>query len=278
LQCALLTLVAGFAVWDGRDRPWLRRGLITAALLGLALSKSRTTLLALIVAAAVGLVLQSRGLKRWLVVTGCLTVLCVGAILSSFISVAALDQTADVASMGRRQNVNSLTGRLPLWHELWKAADNRPLVGHGYGAFWGEKNVLKYSEIFSWHIPHGHNAYLDMVLAVGIIGGVLYIAWILATALVAAARHESSGRPAYVSVVCLMILSLVHGVTESKFPGAGVGGFVLFMAIAATTVRRPAFAAAPSSAHIAPNRRRRTFSSRIPDAAPLLVARSRRMP
>jgi exopolysaccharide production protein ExoQ len=278
LQCALLALAAGFAAWNDRDRPWVRRAVIALALIGLALSKSRTTLLALVVAAAVGLVLRSRGVQRWLVLATCLTVLCVGGILSTFVSVAALDQTADVAAMGRRENVNSLTGRLPLWHELWKAADERLLTGHGYGAFWGEKNVLKYSEIFAWHIPHGHNAYLDLVLAIGVVGGVLYVAWVLATALVAAVRHERTGRAAYVFVACLMILSLVHGGTESKFPGAGIGTFVLFTAIAAVTLQLPQAAIARSAALSPSTKDRRARFARAyhPQLAPALPERWRR--
>jgi O-antigen ligase len=278
LQCALLALAAGFAAWNDRDRPWVRRAVIALALIGLALSKSRTTLLALVVAAAIGVVLRSRGVQRWLVLATCLTVLSVGGILSTFVSVAALDQTADVAAMGRRENVNSLTGRLPLWHELWKAADERLLTGHGYGAFWGEKNVLKYSEIFAWHIPHGHNAYLDLVLAVGVIGGVLYIAWVLATALVAAVRHERTGRAAYVFVACLMILSLVHGGTESKFPGAGIGTFILFTAIAAVTLQLPQTAATRSAAspRSRKDRRSRFAGDCLPQLSPALPSRWRR--
>ena len=277
LQCALLALAAGFALWNDRDRPWVRRAVIVLALAGLALSKSRTTLLALVVAAAIALVLRSRGAQRWLVLACCLTVLCVGGILASFVNVAALDQTADVAAMGRRENVNSLTGRLPLWHELWKAADERLLAGHGYGAFWGEKNVLKYSEIFAWHIPHGHNAYLDLVLSVGVVGGALYVAWVLATAFVAAARHERTGRAAYVFVACLMMLSLVHGATESKFPGAGIGTFILFTAIAAVTLQLPQ-ASAVRIGVTASNGRRRFTPARTyrPQLAPALQARWRR--
>ncbi|HEX6962808.1 MAG TPA: O-antigen ligase family protein [Lacipirellula sp.] len=245
LQCALLALAAWFMAWEGRDRPWLRRLLIAGALAGLALSKSRTTLLALVIAAAVALVLRSRGLQRWLLLSGGAAALSVVGILMSFASVAALDQTADVAAMGRRQNINSLTGRLPLWHELSKAAEEAPLVGHGYGAFWGEKNVLRYSEIFSWHIPHGHNAYLDLVLATGFVGAALYVAWVLAAAAAAAVRHERTGQAGYLFVASLIVMSLVHGVTESKFPGAGMGGFLLLVAIAAVTLHQCATGASP---------------------------------
>jgi exopolysaccharide production protein ExoQ len=243
VQCALLALAAAGAVWMKRDRPWMRLLLIAAGFAGLALSKSRTTLLALIVAAALAAVLSAKGMQRWLVMSLGAAVLCLGGIAANFVSVSDLDQSLDVASMGRRENVSSLTGRLPLWNELWKSAEKRPLAGHGYGGFWGEKNVLKYSEIFAWHIPHAHNGYLDLMLAVGVIGAALYVAWVVATAVVAGVRFERRDDAGDLFVVCLLVFSLVHAVTESKFPGAGIGAYFVLMAMAAVAIRVPALAA-----------------------------------
>jgi O-antigen ligase len=237
LQCALLAIVGGFIAFKHGDRPWVRHGVMALGLAGLALSKSRTTLLALIVAAAIGLVLRSRGVQRWLILSVGVASLSVVGIFSSFLSVAGIDRTADIASMGRRENISSLTGRLPLWQELWKAADDRLVAGHGYGAFWGERNVLKYSRMLSWHIPHAHNAYLDLVLSVGLVGAALYLAWVLATAGLATARYGRSGQSAELFVACVATFSLVHGVAESKLLGAGLAGFTLLAATAALTLR-----------------------------------------
>lgn len=253
VQCALLALAAAGAVWMKRDRPWMRRLLIAAGLAGLALSKSRTTLLALIVAAALAAVLSAKGMQRWLVMSFGVAALCLGGIAANFVSVSDLDQSMNVASMGRRENVSSLTGRLPLWNELWKSAEKRPFAGHGYGGFWGEKNVLKYSAIFAWHIPHGHNGYLDLMLAVGVVGAALYVAWVAATAVVAGVRFERWGDAGDLFVVSLLVFSLVHAVTESKFPGAGIGAYFVLMAMAAVAIRVPALAAGfATSSQLAP--------------------------
>lgn len=243
VQCAMLALAALGAAWLKRDRPWLRRLLIAAGLVGLALSKSRTTLFSLLAATALAAVLNARGMQRWLVLSLGVAAICVVGIAANFISVSDVERTFDVASMGRRENVSSLTGRLPLWDELWKAAEKRPLAGHGYGGFWGEKNVLKYSGIFAWHIPHAHNGYLDLMLAVGVFGALLYVAWVVATAVVAAVRHETSGDAAELFVVSLLAFSLLHAVTESKFPGAGIGAFFVMMTMAAVAIRTPGIAA-----------------------------------
>jgi exopolysaccharide production protein ExoQ len=265
LQCALLVLTAMFARWPGRvDRPWLRYALAGTGICGLWFSKSRTTLAAFVVAAALAFVLRARGTTRWLVLGGCLLVAAIGAGAYSFVSVSTLDETAGIAAMGRRDDVNTLTGRLPLWAEAWKAALHRPFMGHGYGAYWNSKNVLRYSDMFAWHIPHAHNAYIDQVLAVGGVGLALYVLWILASALVAWSRYERSGRGAELFVMCLLIMSLVHGATESKIPGAGVGALMVFVFLAALIVRRPL---APTAALAKTSERRRATPWRRPESA-----------
>jgi len=239
LQCALLAIAAALAAWEGRDRPWLRRALVALGIIGLILSKSRTTLVSFLAVAALGIVLRFHGMQRWLVAAACVTVLCAAGIAASFSSIAALDQTATIAAMGRTQNISSLTGRVPLWQELWKAAGDRLFTGSGFGAFWTEKSVLKYSDMFGWHIPHAHNSYLDMLLAVGLIGLLIHFTSFFATTAVALRRYDEHRRPAELFVVCYLALSLVHGLSESKLPGLGMAGFFLLTVMAMIAVRAP---------------------------------------
>jgi exopolysaccharide production protein ExoQ len=273
LQCALLTLAVMLTRWPGpRDRPWLRYALVGMGLGGLWLSKSRTTLAAFVVAAALAMILRARGATRWLVLGVCLLATAVGAGVYSFLSVSVVGETAGIAAMGREEDVNTLTGRLPLWAEAWKAALHRPLVGHGFGAYWNSKNVLRYSDMFEWQIPHAHNAYIDHVLAVGFVGLALYVLWVLSTAIVAWARYERSGRGAELFVFCLLIMSLVHGASESKIPGAGVGGLTVFVFLCGLIIRPPL---KTGGAEIARGRRLRPMPWRRADATER-VARGRR--
>jgi exopolysaccharide production protein ExoQ len=250
VQCALLALAAALAQPAGGKRRWWLNALFALALGGLWFTKSRTTLAAFLAAAAVALILRARGMQRWLVLSGCLTLLCLGGIAYSFVSVAAVGETADVAAMGRTKDVNSLTGRLPLWEELLKAANRRPWLGYGHGGFWHSLNTFEYSEKFSWHIPHGHNAYLDLVLNVGVVGLGLYLLWFLASAFAAVGNFEREGKNGDLFAVCLCVFAAVHGITESKFPGAGLGGFILYVVLAMTAVRRraPQVRLAPATA------------------------------
>lgn len=266
LQCALLALAAGFAAWTAPGRSssqnrsalwgdWLRRALVGAALAGLWLSRSRTTLAAMLAAVAVAWCLRSRGLQRWLAVSAGVAMLSALALGACFSSVATLNRSIDVATMGRRQDLNSLTGRLPLWEAMVEAAADRPLLGCGFGAFWNQRNVLKYSNEFMWHIPHAHNIYLDMVLETGVIGLTLYLAWALSSLAVALVRHEQTDRPALRLIVCLIVFSLVHGLAESKTPAPGIAGFMLFAALATLALHSESLAAAPIPSRVAPPRR-----------------------
>jgi O-antigen ligase len=133
--------------------------------------------------------------------------------------------------------VGTLSGRLPLWQEAWKAALKRPWLGHGFEAYWDAKNIRKYTDQFHWQIPHAHNAYIDFVLAVGFVGLAAYMAWSLASIGVAWRRYEQAGRLGELFVMSVLTLILVHGVTESKFPGAGVGGLLQMCALVSLIVR-----------------------------------------
>ncbi len=270
VQCALVALAAAFVPFGRVDRPWLRRALVILALAGLWFTKSRTTLAAFLFAAAVGMVLRTRGVQRWLVLSGCLTLACLGAAAYSFVSVAALDETADVTAMGRRQDVGTLTGRLPLWEELWDAAAERPWLGYGYASFWNSRTIQDYSERFAWHIPHGHNAYLDLALNVGVVGLAFYVLWFGAAAAACAARYEYTGRRGALWAACLCAFAAVHGLAESKFPGVGLGGFALVTAMTTIAVRRTADAEGLAPALAAGDRRRFAprASRRYDNAAP----------
>lgn len=264
LQCAILSLCAALARWPGRDRPWVRGALVLLGLGGLWFSKSRTTLVAFVVAAILALVLRSRGAQRWLVLAGCLMLACVGGLVYTFASASALKEAADVAVMGRGEDVNTLTGRLPLWEEAWKAALKRPWLGHGYGAYWNAKHVLEYSDLLSWQIPHSHNAYIDLVLAVGGVGLGLYLTWMLASIVSAQRRYERSGRLAELFALCLLVMTLVHGASESKIPGAGMGALMQLTVLAMLTIKPTLSTTATESARPTADRRVRW---RVPQPA-----------
>jgi exopolysaccharide production protein ExoQ len=78
---------------------------------------------------------------------------------------------------------SSLTGRVPLWSYLVKLViDQRPLVGFGFGAIW---NIASFrsgmAEILHWPyaVQIGDNGFVDILLHLGIVGLLLFVALII---------------------------------------------------------------------------------------------------
>jgi O-antigen ligase len=70
-----------------------------------------------------------------------------------------------------------LTGRIPLWIELFNQFKLKPYFGYGFEGFWSNTNRI--SEIWyrlNWdNIEQAHNGYLDLMLSLGISGLFLYL-------------------------------------------------------------------------------------------------------
>lgn len=247
LEAAVMTLAAWLVPFERRNRPYVRAALIALGLGVVVMTKSRTTLAALVAAGMVAFLLRARGQQRWWIATATITLACLGGLAVNFVSVAAIQESADVASMGRNEDVSTLTGRLPLWQALTKEAERTPWFGHGYGSFWTPTRIYRYSDEFMWHIPHAHNTYLDHVLAIGLVGLALYLLWMLGLAVAGWVRYDRAGHPADLFAACFVTLCLVHGLAESKIPGSGPPTLLLFTCVAALALK-PAVAPASTTA------------------------------
>jgi O-antigen ligase len=77
----------------------------------------------------------------------------------------------------------TLTGRIPLWQELFNYVAQRPWLGFGYGTFWvdGSPNIIRLDQIITWNPPNAHNAYLELALNVGLVGATIGTAFMLLT-------------------------------------------------------------------------------------------------
>ncbi|MFZ1988497.1 MAG: O-antigen ligase family protein [Alphaproteobacteria bacterium] len=71
----------------------------------------------------------------------------------------------------------SFTGRVPLWQASIQAIAAKPILGYGYAAFWNADSTLTQYiwERAGWAAAHAHDAYIDLVLQVGLVGLVLYV-------------------------------------------------------------------------------------------------------
>lgn len=126
--------------------------------------------------------------------------------------------------MGR--DVENLTGRIPIWLsglEAWRA---QPVFGLGY------ENVVTHPAFLArlavhtpmgYHPPHLHNAYLQALVATGIVGAVAFGMFVLAAswkALTLLARSPSPVTGAYAS---LSFFLLCIAMTEVPFAHNSLG-------------------------------------------------------
>jgi O-antigen ligase len=71
----------------------------------------------------------------------------------------------------------TLTGRTVLWSQVVQHIEDRPVLGHGYGAFW-EPTASTSQQVraaIGWDTPHSHNGLLDQWLDFGLVGVLLML-------------------------------------------------------------------------------------------------------
>jgi len=181
----------------------------------LLITKSRTSLAAVVIALLATRFITLKPSYRLFMVSTVMLLVVVAGMVLGLTRGDALSKLGHALAMGRTQDVGTLTGRLPLWEEVAGSIKERPLLGHGYLAYWNKEQIEYLSDSFGWEIPHGHNMYLDVMIDGGVFGLALFLA-ILVSGLVVSLRNYRQFRKFGVAFVFGMIVfALVHGVGES---------------------------------------------------------------
>ena len=130
------------------------------------------------------------------------------------------DKLVEAAMLGRQEESEALTGRLPIWSELLGFVQERPLQGYGYESFWTEQHIETVSDAMQWPLREAHNAYLDAVLSVGLIGAALFLAVVALSLRRAAAAYRATGDPGFAFTLCVLVACMVNACLESGMAGA----------------------------------------------------------
>lgn len=97
------------------------------------------------------------------------------AILTGLISLALVAVAVPNALTNLLGRDLTLTGRTDLWVLILNAIANKPVLGHGYGAFWASAEGAQVSADLGWRVTHAHNGWLAIGLDLGIVGLVLVL-------------------------------------------------------------------------------------------------------
>lgn len=130
------------------------------------MSTSKTSLLGLLL--GFGILGAAMWMKRG-AITGITSTWLGVVIAGSAISVFVFAPDVILGLLGRDA---SLTGRTDIWAELAQDISERPLLGYGYGAFWMLDSEPAYwlREVLEWDAPTAHNSWLEVAIALGLIG------------------------------------------------------------------------------------------------------------
>lgn len=188
VQLAALCLAALCLATESRRERAALFGLAAVAALFLFLTRSRTSCAAVCMAAA--FVWLPRAPRSWKI--GLLIfapfLLSLALLVFVFVDADVGENLSALLLLGRQEEAGTLTGRIPLWIELSKYVQARPITGYGYGSFWTVARMRQIADSQGWQIAHAHSAYLETVLNVGLVGAGLLLA-----ALVQGVRSAWSG-------------------------------------------------------------------------------------
>ena len=107
----------------------------------------------------------------------------------------------------------SFTGRTEIWQAVRDVATQSPLLGVGYGGYWGLQDTLIYSTL---GVREAHSGYLEVYLDVGIAGIILLLAFLLSYYLKTLRFFENDYDWALFGI-CFLIMTLIENFTESHF-------------------------------------------------------------
>jgi O-antigen ligase len=131
----------------------------------------------------------------------------------------------------------TFTGRTDIWEFAFAAFEEKPIVGHGYSAFWDNVASRQTLEGAEWAVSaaHSHNSYLDLLVTIGLPGLILVVMIFVLAPLRNFQTIQDHGSAGSLSRFFLMVwlFGLYYGTTETfLLDRQNPTGFLFVMAVA----------------------------------------------
>ena len=141
--------------------------------------------------------------------------LLVGSAFSFLFSIAAYSYLPDILEAFGRDS--TLTGRTLIWSALVDSIAKRPLLGYGFYSFWQGLTGESASVIHAthWTFGYAHNGYIEIVLQVGLIGGILFLLTLMSAIHNAWYCLRNGSLDQYDWYIGLVGITLVYNLDES---------------------------------------------------------------
>ena len=129
---------------------------------------------------------------------------------------------------------STFTGRADVWKAVQVSLERRPLLGHGYSAYWNEeqymgKTIALVMEDLKYYPNHSHNSFVEMGLNLGMVGVTILAVAIILTVIASFWKIRAS-HGAYFAIPFLLA-ALIAGSFESvlAYPANFAGAMIVLV-------------------------------------------------
>jgi len=123
----------------------------------------------------------------------------------------------------------TMTNRTSVWVYSYASAMEKLWLGYGYNSFWLDKFATTF--FLQWEPHHAHNAFLDILLDVGIIGLVLFSIAVYKVFSRTLVLSVKKGNPKSTLILLILLLMLINSLVDPSFYRPNTLLFTIFIAI-----------------------------------------------
>jgi exopolysaccharide production protein ExoQ len=238
IEAACLVIAAAVALCITRDRRLLLVGLLVFGVGMLLLTKSRTALVAVLLAGAVaGTFVVRRNRLALLVVAAAVLVFAVVVFVPQ--TVTRAQNAALLGRSAESDNPATLSGRTLLWEDLLDFASARPWLGYGFDSFWTPAHIAEVSVRRGWVITQSHSGYIEALLNVGWVGGSLLVLVLAGGVVTAIRRYRRVQTPLAMFAVAMLVWYMTNMLAEA-IPEAHFSTLLVMIILAHLALRSAA--------------------------------------
>jgi exopolysaccharide production protein ExoQ len=154
-------------------------------------------------------------LRDRLLQAGLLLVIGIGTYVYS--SAGTFSWLVPYLTRGNVQNVETLTGRIPLWQILQPHVEEHPWLGAGFAAFWSPEHVYQIEQLVGFTAVSAHNGYVEELLNTGVVGLAILLTFYF-YALVVVVRKARRGDPlgwlAFLFLLYYLLLNVTNALMQ----------------------------------------------------------------
>jgi O-antigen ligase len=229
MNCAFLFMSAVFLLTEKKRSRRVLFAIAAEALVFLVLTKSRTSFVLALSAPLLCRFLAARVSRKRAAVLAVVSVACFLTLLGDLV----LPTLQEGILLGRGSNeVDTLTGRVPLWEQALGYVSERPVQGYGYDSFWTEEHVMDFWKEQSWAVPDAHSAYIESALGLGVVGGLLFLLIVAVAIKRGLAEYKATQDAGYGLFGSVLIFAALNGLVESAFVQPSYVTFVCMLVLA----------------------------------------------